>query len=354
MPCAGDTLARAASSRATRAAAASTTSTPTSTASERTIEMAAATTVAAATAAAAAAAATDDDASQGGAGGAAEEGRLAVDDGYGSGDDDSEHHLGLLLGDADRSNCTPQTTEASARARLRPHKPLPLAVLIGAAAFGLSMDQVSVRYRQPTTNYRRLPASSTVWHQLPTAVQYCLASERPHYSPPPPPPPPPPRLQNLMAPNLTAIAHEFGLSDAERDAKLGGEIAFAFFLLGAPGTFPQHYPYPYPYPHPYSRSSMVTLTSSHLGAPASLTIGILADRCNRRDLLSATVLFGSLATMGSSLAQVCAYCKAHRPTTPNHYHPTHTIQNCLLWRRTSTPSFGPGPSPVWRWVASCL
>ena len=44
------------------------------------------------------------------------------------------------------------------------------------------------------------------------------------------------RSQNLMAPNLTAIAQEFGMSDKERDQKLGGEIAFAFFLVGAPAA----------------------------------------------------------------------------------------------------------------------
>ena len=33
------------------------------------------------------------------------------------------------------------------------------------------------------------------------------------------------RTQNLMAPNLTAIAKDFGFSDEERDRKLGGEIA---------------------------------------------------------------------------------------------------------------------------------
>ena len=73
--------------------------------------------------------------------------------------------------------------------------------------------------------------------------------------------------QNLMAPNLSAIARlpwppsscawlrmaaptltkvrssanilrhrEFGMDDEERDRKLGGEIAFAFFLLGAPAA----------------------------------------------------------------------------------------------------------------------
>ena len=35
---------------------------------------------------------------------------------------------------------------------------------------------------------------------------------------------------------MTAIASEFGMSDEERDRKLGGEIAFAFFLLGAPAA----------------------------------------------------------------------------------------------------------------------
>lgn len=116
--------------------------------------MAAATTVGADAATDAAAA---DDAVQGAGGAAAEELELGVD-GYGSGDD-GDHHRGLLLGDADRSNCTPQTTESSARARLRPHKPLPLAVLIGAAAFGLSMDQVSIHH--PST---RLLPSTFVYH----------------------------------------------------------------------------------------------------------------------------------------------------------------------------------------------
>lgn len=30
---------------------------------------------------------------------------------------------------------------------------------------------------------------------------------------------------NLMAPNLSSIAREFGMSDSERDQKLGGEVA---------------------------------------------------------------------------------------------------------------------------------
>jgi MFS family permease len=43
--------------------------------------------------------------------------------------------------------------------------------------------------------------------------------------------------QNLMAPNLTAIAEDFGFDEGERDRKLGGDISLAFFLLGAPASF---------------------------------------------------------------------------------------------------------------------
>lgn len=43
--------------------------------------------------------------------------------------------------------------------------------------------------------------------------------------------------QNLLAPNLTAAAKEFGFTNVERDQKLGGDIALAFFLLGAPVSF---------------------------------------------------------------------------------------------------------------------
>jgi MFS family permease len=39
--------------------------------------------------------------------------------------------------------------------------------------------------------------------------------------------------QNLMAPNLTQIAHDFGFSDVERDVKLGGNISLVFWVLGA-------------------------------------------------------------------------------------------------------------------------
>lgn len=65
--------------------------------------------------------------------------------------------------------------------------------------------------------------------------------------------------QNLMAPNLTAIAEEFDFSDEERDTKLGGHIALAFWLLGA---------------------------------PAALVIGVLADQFNRSKLFVLTVGIG--------------------------------------------------------------
>jgi hypothetical protein len=43
--------------------------------------------------------------------------------------------------------------------------------------------------------------------------------------------------QNLMAPNLTAMARDFGFTDTQRDVKLGGDIALAFFFLGAPASY---------------------------------------------------------------------------------------------------------------------
>lgn len=43
--------------------------------------------------------------------------------------------------------------------------------------------------------------------------------------------------QNLLAPNLSQAAEEFGFSDDVRDKRLGGDIALAFFLLGAPASF---------------------------------------------------------------------------------------------------------------------
>jgi len=38
--------------------------------------------------------------------------------------------------------------------------------------------------------------------------------------------------QNLMGPNLTQIASDFGFNDIQRDIKLGGEISLVFWLIG--------------------------------------------------------------------------------------------------------------------------
>ncbi|KAL3148730.1 hypothetical protein ABBQ38_014141 [Trebouxia sp. C0009 RCD-2024] len=65
--------------------------------------------------------------------------------------------------------------------------------------------------------------------------------------------------QNLLAPNLTAVAEDFGFTDAQRDKYLGGVISAAFFLLGA---------------------------------PAALLIGYLSDTMNRAKLLFWVVVLG--------------------------------------------------------------
>lgn len=67
--------------------------------------------------------------------------------------------------------------------------------------------------------------------------------------------------QNLMAPNLTQIAQEFGFSPEERDIKLGGEVSLVFWLLGGVVT---------------------------------LGIGYATDRINRKNLFSAVVLMGAI------------------------------------------------------------
>ena len=66
---------------------------------------------------------------------------------------------------------------------------------------------------------------------------------------------------NLLAPNLTAIGESFGFTAKERDEKLGGELAFGYFMIGA---------------------------------PAALLTGYLADRLDRRGLFAAILLLGKL------------------------------------------------------------
>ncbi len=76
--------------------------------------------------------------------------------------------------------------------------------------------------------------------------------------------------QNLMAPNLTKIARDFGLSDLERDTLLGGRIALGFWLLGG----------------------FVTLFT-----------GYLTDKLSRKKLFLAVVLIGEIPCLLTAFAQ---------------------------------------------------
>ena len=72
--------------------------------------------------------------------------------------------------------------------------------------------------------------------------------------------------QNLLSPNLSAVAEEFGLDDREKDLYLGGYLQLAFFIVGA---------------------------------PASLLIGWLADKTNRVRLLAIVVAIGEGPCLGT-------------------------------------------------------
>ncbi len=76
--------------------------------------------------------------------------------------------------------------------------------------------------------------------------------------------------QNLMAPNLTQIARDFGFSDVERDIKLGGNISLVFWVLGG---------------------------------VISLSIGYLTDLVSRRKLLLGVILIGERPCLLSGFAQ---------------------------------------------------
>ncbi|MBW1877085.1 MAG: MFS transporter [Deltaproteobacteria bacterium] len=67
--------------------------------------------------------------------------------------------------------------------------------------------------------------------------------------------------QNLLAPNLTAIADEFGFDAVERDVKLGGDIALIFWMLGG---------------------------------VVAMAVGVMTDRLPRKPLFVAVVLVGEL------------------------------------------------------------
>lgn len=74
--------------------------------------------------------------------------------------------------------------------------------------------------------------------------------------------------QNIMAPNLTQIATEFGISPEDRDARLGGDVSVAFFIVGA---------------------------------PFGIVAGWYTDRLPRNRMYGAVVIVGSLGMFFSSL-----------------------------------------------------
>ena len=72
--------------------------------------------------------------------------------------------------------------------------------------------------------------------------------------------------QNVLAPNLSAIAKEFCFTDRQRDEYLGGYIAFGFFIVGG---------------------------------PVALVVGYLTDTLNRCMLFGCVVGFGACASMST-------------------------------------------------------
>ncbi len=76
--------------------------------------------------------------------------------------------------------------------------------------------------------------------------------------------------QNLMAPNLTQIARDFGFNDLQRDTLLGGRIAFGFWVIGGVVT---------------------------------LLIGYLTDKVSRKLLFVCIAFLGMLSCLLSAFAQ---------------------------------------------------
>lgn len=76
--------------------------------------------------------------------------------------------------------------------------------------------------------------------------------------------------QNVISPHLTAIASEFGMSEREKDMKLGGQLQLAFFLVGS---------------------------------PASLALGVASDRFHRIRLLFLVILLGEIPCLAAYWAR---------------------------------------------------
>ncbi len=76
--------------------------------------------------------------------------------------------------------------------------------------------------------------------------------------------------QNLMAPNLTQIANDFGFDGNQRDVLLGGNISFVFWILGG---------------------------------VVSLGIGYLTDLISRRNLFAIVILIGEIPCLLTGFAE---------------------------------------------------
>ena len=76
--------------------------------------------------------------------------------------------------------------------------------------------------------------------------------------------------QNIISANLTPMARHFNLSDSERDLMLGGWMNTAFFLVGA---------------------------------PASVAVGVLVDRLNRKGMLLGLCCLAGMSSLLSAAAQ---------------------------------------------------
>lgn len=76
--------------------------------------------------------------------------------------------------------------------------------------------------------------------------------------------------QNVISANLTPMARHFNLTDAERDLMLGGWMSTAFFLVGA---------------------------------PASVAVGVLVGRLNRKGVLLGLCCLTGLTSLFSAAAQ---------------------------------------------------
>lgn len=134
--------------------------------------------------------------------------------------------------------------------------------------------------------------------------------------------------QNLLAPNLTAAADDFGMSDHERDEKLGGQIALGFFVLGAPAALAAGY-----WADLYNRchlfgvmtllSSLATggtyfvqtyeqlffvrtLTGIGIGAAAPITFSIMGDFFSLDNRIYVSTYLGICMSVGISLGQLIA------------------------------------------------